>query len=305
MNLRDLPKAELHLHLEGSAEPETLRELDPALTLAEIDERYRYGDFQGFVEGFKWVLERLKEPEDFALVARRLLSRLAAENVRYAEITLSAGVNLLRRQDFAGIFEAVRREAETSPVRVRWILDAIRQLGAEHAREVAELAAGFSDQGVVGFGIGGIEELGPAEWFDEVFAFARSQGLHLTAHAGETMGPESVWAALGLGAERIGHGIRAVEDPTLLIHLREHGIPLEICVSSNVATGAVARLAEHPVRRIFEAGVPIVVSTDDPGMFRTTLTREYELLRDQFGFTQEELRGLAESSFRYAFAAGT
>jgi adenosine deaminase/aminodeoxyfutalosine deaminase len=305
MNLRDLPKAELHLHLEGSAEPETLCELDPALTLAEIHERYRYGDFRGFVESFKWVLERLKGPEDFALIARRLLNRLASENVRYAEITLSAGVNLLRRQDFAGIFEAVRREAETSPVRVRWILDAIRQLGAEHAREVAELAAGFFDQGVVGFGIGGIEELGPAEWFGEVFRFARTQGLHLTAHAGESMGPESVWAALGLGAERIGHGIRAVEDPTLLIHLREHGIPLEICVSSNVATGAVARLAEHPVRRIFDAGVPIVISTDDPGMFRTTLTREYELLRDQFGFTQEELRGLAENSFRYAFAAGT
>jgi len=305
MNLRDLPKAELHLHLEGSVEPETLLELDPALTLEEIEQRYQYGDFQAFVESYKWVLERLYEPEDFALTARRLLGRLAAENVRYAEITLSAGVILRRRQDFAGIFEAVRGEAEASPVRVRWILDAIRQLGAEHAMEVAELAAGSVNQGVVGFGIGGSEQLGPAEWFAEVFRFARSRGLHLVAHAGETMGPESVWAALELGVERIGHGVRAVEDRALLDHLREQDIPLEICISSNLATGAVASLTEHPVRRLFEVGVPVVLSTDDPGMFRTTLTREYELAAHVFGFSEEELRGLAENSFRYAFAAGT
>jgi len=304
MTLADQPKAELHLHLEGSIEPETLLELKPALALSAIEERYRYEDFEGFIESYKWVIGHLKAPEDYALITRRLLERLACENVRYAEITLSAGVMVLRRQDFAAIYEAVRGEAEASPVRVRWVLDAIRQEGAGHAMEIAELAAERAGQGVVAFGIGGNEARGPVEWFEEVFRFARSRGLRLTIHAGETVGPESVWGALRLGAERIGHGIRAVEDPALLAHLREHDIPLEICVSSNLATGAVASLREHPLRRIYEAGVPVVLGSDDPAMFHTTLEREYELAAREFGFTEEELRGLIENSFRYAFSAG-
>ncbi|MBM3747192.1 MAG: adenosine deaminase, partial [Acidobacteria bacterium] len=132
--------------------------------------------------------------------------------------------------------------------------------------------------------------------------YVRERGLRLTVHAGETMGPESVWGAVKLGAERIGHGIRAAEDAELLAHLREQDVPLEICVTSNVATGAVASLAEHPVRRIFEAGVPIVLATDDPGMFGATLTREYEILEREFGFSEEELRAVAANSFRYAFS---
>ena len=170
-------------------------------------------------------------------------------------------------------------------------------------RKVAELAAERVGEGVVAFGIGGDEERGPAEWFKEVFRFAQQAGLRLTAHAGETCGPESVWAALELGAERIGHGIRSIEDPVLVRHLRDHDIPLEISISSNVATGVVARIEDHPVRRLYDAGVPIVLNTDDPAMFRTTLTAEYELAARQFGFTEEELRGMAENGFRYAFGA--
>lgn len=304
MDLLDQPKAELHLHLEGSIEPETLLELEPALTLPQIEERYRYEDFEGFIESYKWAIEHLHTPEDYALVTRRLLGRLARQNVRYAEITLSAGVIVWRRQDLAAIYEAARREAEASPVRVRWILDAIRQLGPGHALEVARLAAERVGEGVVAFGIGGNEALGPVEWFEEVFGFARSRGLRLAIHAGETVGPESVWGALRLGAERIGHGIRAVEDRALLEHLREHDVPLEICISSNLATGAVPSLREHPVRRIFEAGVPIVIASDDPAMFHTTLTREYELVGREFGFSEEELRGVIGNSFRYAFSGG-
>ena len=299
--LLELPKAELHLHLEGSVEPETLHELDPATTLEECRALYSYADFDAFLKAFGAVGKRLRTPADYALATRRLLERLAAQNVRYVEITLAAGVVLWKAQKFAPIFEAVREAAQYAPVEVRWILDAVRQFGVEQAMRVAELAAERTDQGVVAYGIGGSEERGPAEWFTEVFAFARRAGLRLTAHAGESMGPESIWAALELGAERIGHGIASVQDPGLMRHLRENDIPLEICITSNLVTGVVKRLKEHPIRRLYDAGVPIVLNTDDPAMFGCTLTDEYRLAARIFGFSETELRGIAENGFRYAF----
>jgi aminodeoxyfutalosine deaminase len=199
---------------------------------------------------------------------------------------------------------AVRQAAAEFPIEVYWILDAVRHFGPEHARQVAELAAARVDDGVVAFGIGGDEERGPAEWFSDVYSFARIAGLRLTAHAGETAGPESVWAALAIGAERIGHGIRAIEDADLLRRLRDDNVPLEICITSNVMTGAVPSLEAHPVRRLYDAGVPITLSTDDPGIFATTLSDEYELAARQFGFSEAELRGIAENAFRYGFKAG-
>jgi adenosine deaminase/aminodeoxyfutalosine deaminase len=296
--IRDLPKAELHLHLEGSIEPETLRELDP---FVDLDACYEYDSFLGFLQCFKRVTEHLGSPEAYALAARRLFERLAEQNVRYAEVTVSAGVVLWKKQEFAPIYIAVQREAARAKMEIRWILDAIRHFGAEHAMQVAELAAERVSEGVVAFGIGGDEERGPAEWFGEVFAFARGHGLRLTAHAGETAGPESIREALRIGAERIGHGIRAADDAALLRELRDREIPLEICITSNVATGVVPSLKEHPVRKIYDAGVPIVLNTDDPGLFRTTLCREYEIAAREFGFSEEELRGIAENGFRYAF----
>ena len=295
--IAQMPKAELHLHLEGSVEPETLHELDPATPVEEYRALYRYADFDAFLKAFAVIGKRLRTPEDYGLITRRLLERLAAQNVQYAEIIVSAGVVLWKRQEFAPIFDAIGAAAAGSPVEVRWILDAIRQFGPEPAMQVAKLAAERVDRGVVAFGIGGSEARGPAEWFGEVFAFARGAGLHLTAHAGESMGPESVWAALHLGAERIGHGIAAVQDEALMRHLRDRDIPLEICITSNLVTGVVNRLDEHPVRRLFDAGVPIVLNTDDPAMFGCTLVGEYRLAVSQFGFTETELRGIAENGF--------
>jgi len=299
----ELAKAELHLHLEGSVTPELMRELAPSFSTEEIQGRFGFRTFAGFLECYKWVVEHLRCPEDYALLTRRLLASLERQNVRYAEITLSAGVVLWKKQQFAPIYDALQREAAASSVAVRWNLDAIRHFGAEHARQVAELAAERVDDGVVSFGIGGDEVRGPAEWFTEVYQFAKDSGLRLTAHAGETAGPESVWGALRLGAERIGHGIRAVDDPVLMRHLRDHDIPLEICISSNVATGAVESLRSHPVRRLYEAGVPIVLNTDDPGLFHTTLEGEYDLAVSEFGFSEPELAQIVENGFRYAFAA--
>jgi len=298
-----LPKAELHLHLEGCVTPELMREIAPEVSTEEVSARFGFRTFAGFLECYKWVVEHLRSPDDYALVARNALASLARQNVRYAEITLSAGVVLWKKQDFAPIYEAVRREAAGSPVAVRWNLDAIRHFGAEHAMQVAELAAERVSDGVVSFGIGGDEVRGPAEWFAEVYEFAKAGGLRLTAHAGETAGPESVWGALRLGAERIGHGIRAVDDPGLVRHLRDQNIPLEICISSNVATGAVTSLREHPVRRLHDAGVPIVLNTDDPGLFGTTLDKEYELAATEFGFSETELGRIVENGFQYAFDA--
>jgi len=296
--LADLPKAELHLHLEGSVEPETLCELDPT---GDFNGLYQYADFDAFLRTFGVVGKLLRGPDEYARITRRLLERLAAQNIRYAEITIAAGVVLWKEQDFAPIFDAIREAAQGSPVEVHWILDAVRQFGPAHVMRVAELAAERRDQGVVAFGIGGSEERGPAECFTEAFRFARSAGLHLVAHAGESMGPESVRAALALGAERIGHGIAAAQDEALMRELRERDIPLEICITSNLVTGVVKRLEDHPVRRLFDAGVPITINTDDPAMFRCTLAGEYRLAADRFGFSEAELRGVVQNGFRYAF----
>jgi adenosine deaminase/aminodeoxyfutalosine deaminase len=299
--IRDLPKASLHLHLEGSVEPETIRELQPSLTGDEIAAGTSYSDFLGFLKAYVWVNRLLRTPADYAVITRRLLERLGSENVRYAEVTLSAGMVLWKGQAFAPIYDAVQREAAASAVEVRWIIDAVRQFGVEHVSDVAKLAIERVGDGVVALGIGGDEERGPASWFADVFRRAKDEGLHLHAHAGETAGPESVWQALSIGAERIGHGIRSIEDPALVEELRRRRVPLEICLTSNVRTGAVSGLDAHPVRRLFDAGVPIVVDTDDPALFECSVTREYELLLRSFGFSRKEVERIALNSFEFAF----
>jgi aminodeoxyfutalosine deaminase len=295
-----LEKAELHLHLEGSVEPETLLELDPTLSMEEVSDIYRYSDFAGFLRSYVWVSKKLSSPSHYALITRRLLERLHEQNVRYAEITLSVGVILWKEQDIEGIYRAIRQETWQSPVEVHWVFDATRQFGPEAAQKVAEIAVANVGNGVIAFGIGGDEVRGPAEWFTEVFAFTRDHGLGSVPHAGETTGPEGVWAVLQLNPDRIGHGIAAAQDPALMQHLRERNIPLEVCISSNVCTGAVASLEAHPVRRLFDAGVPIILNSDDPAMFHTTLSCEYEIAANHFGFSEAELRMLAANSFRYA-----
>jgi aminodeoxyfutalosine deaminase len=293
--------AELHLHLDGSVEPETLLEIDPTLTREEIASRTAYTDFAGFLKSFVWVNQRLRTPDHYARVARRLFERLATEGVTYAEVTLSVGVVLWKEQDLAAIYNALLRETARTPVTVRWIFDAIRQFGVVPARPVFDLAAERVGEGVVAIGLGGDEERGPARQFAVLYRQARDRGLRLTCHAGEMAGPSSVWEALEIGSERIGHGIRAIEDPALVAHLAAKQIPLEVCITSNLRTRAVPSLAAHPVRRLYDAGVPIILNSDDPALFDCTLTSEYELAAREFGFTEEQLAGLAQNAFRYAF----
>jgi aminodeoxyfutalosine deaminase len=304
-----LPKAELHLHLEGSIAPSTLHELQEQhglkSTLADVEKLYQYEDFTGFLMAFKGITEHLQQPADYELITYRMMERLKAENVLHAEVYVSVGVCLWRKQDFAAIFEALERGRERGErdfgISLLWIFDAVRHFGPEKAQEVAQWAVKFRDRNVVGFGIGGDERRAAPELFREVYANCAEHGLRLTAHAGETAGPESVWGALNLRVERIGHGVTAQHDPDLIQELAERQLPVEICVTSNIRTGVCPEIAQHPVRHYFEQGLMITVNTDDPAMFRTTLTREYQLLQEHFDFTEEQLRELARNSFEASF----
>jgi aminodeoxyfutalosine deaminase len=308
--LISLPKAELHLHLEGSIEPATLLELRKrhgidGASIAEVEQLYNYTDFTGFLRAFKDVTGHLRTPEDYELITYRLMAHLKRQNIVHAEVTVSVGVCLWRKQDFAAIFEGLERGRQCGDkdfgVSLLWIFDAIRQFGAEKAEKVLDLAIQFRDRNVVAFGIGGDERQGPPELFKDVYVRAADHGLHLTAHAGESAGPESIWGALNLKAERIGHGLNAGQDPELIEKLAERQVPIEICVTSNLRTGCCPELAQHPVRRYFDQGLMLTLATDDPAMFHTSLTAEYELVQQTFGFTDEHLRELARNSFEASF----
>lgn len=293
--------AELHVHLEGSIDVEALMEIEPGLTRAEIDANTRFDSFDGFLQAYIWVNRKLQTPEHYAIAARHMFGTMEEQHIGYAEVTLSAGMILWKGQPLDKVYDALRRESLRSKVQVFWIPDAIRHFGAEKGMEVAKFAVLRRDDGVVAFGIGGDEVRGPASWFKDVFQYARDNGLHLVCHAGETVGPESVWAALEIGAERIGHGITATQDARLMAHLRERNVPLEICITSNVRTGVVRSLQEHPVRTLYDAGVPITLNTDDPSLFGTTLQKEYDIASGQFGFSASELEAIRENGLRYRF----
>ncbi|MBI3208005.1 MAG: adenosine deaminase [Candidatus Solibacter usitatus] len=298
----ELDKAELHVHLEGSIEAETMSLIAPSLSREEIAARYSFNSFEQFLKNFGWVTMHLSTPEHYGMAATALVRKLESQNVRYAEITLSAGVALRRGQDLQAIHRAVMDAAAASSVKTAWIWDAVRQWGVEAAERVVDAAIEHASQGVVAFGLGGDEANGPASQFLHVFQRARDAGLRLVCHAGEITAADSVRQALDCGAERIGHGIRAVNDVALLRRLARENIPLEISISSNVLLRAVPDLPSHPIRRIYDAGVPVVLNTDDPAMFGVTLIGEYELAARAFGFSEVEMRGLAANGFRYAFA---
>ena len=307
--LLSLPKAELHLHLEGSVDPPTLLELKrrhgQQPTLAEVEQLYQYSDFTGFLMAFKNITEDLRTADDFELITYRLMQTLKQQNIVHAEVYVSVGVCLWRKLDFNHILRGLERGRERGErdfgISLLWIFDAVRQFGADEARRVAELAIGYKDQSVVGFGIGGDERQASPELFREVYRYAADHGLRLTAHAGESAGPESIWGALNLGAERIGHGLTAWQDPELIEVLATRQIPIEVCVTSNLRTGCCLSPDAHPVRNYFDHGLMVTLNSDDPAMFHTSLNQEYELAQNTFGFTDEHLRELARNSFEASF----
>lgn len=311
-----LPKAELHLHLEGSLRPETVRELaarhGAEVSIADVQQRYAYENFLGFIEAFKWVSAFLREPEDYAVAMRRLGAELIAQRVIYAELTLSVGVMLLRRQSPERNFEAILAAAEpleSRGLRLNFVFDAVRQFGADAAMKVVEAAQKSASKSIVALGIGGDELSLPAKEFRSVYDKAGDLGLHRLMHAGEIGGPNEIRDAIEiLGTERIGHGIAAIHDPELMDLLAERRIPLEICPWSNIRTGALAKqlgtataqIEQHPLPRLLRHGVPVVLSTDDPAMFDTDLVAEYSG-GVRMALSEEELKRMVSAGFEHAF----
>jgi len=344
-----LPKAELHLHLEGSIQPPTVcaltRRHGVVFTEQEVRQRYAYQNFDEFLEVFKWVTSFLRNPQDYALITRDLAEHLLTQGVVYAEITLSIGIMLLRKQRVEANFEAILAAAEpfaSRGLRMNWIFDAVRQFGAEAAMRVVESAERCASKSIVAFGIGGDELSIATKEFQPIYDKAAAIGLHRLMHAGEVGGPEKIREAIELlGAERIGHGIAAIHDRALMDVLADRRIPLEICPQSNIRTGALARqfsrnasqrsprtaarrlsssatrsrssaaprqpssasarIEDHPLPKLFRHGIPVVLSTDDPAMFHTTLLEEYHHAH-RMGLTESELTRLAQMSFDHAFA---
>jgi aminodeoxyfutalosine deaminase len=311
--LRGLPKAELHLHLEGSITAATLVELSQRndatpLTLAEAAGCYRYHDFPSFLLSFKAVTTRLRTPADYELITYNMLRDLAVQGVRHAEAYLSIGILYWQdRLDVDDVMVAIERgrlRAEREfGISLLWIIDAVRHFGLEACARVFKKAAELQHvyPAVVGVGIGGNELLGPAHEFRDIYLEAKAAGLRLTCHAGENTGPESIWAALNIGAERIGHALSAQQDPELLEVLAQRQVPLELNITSNLRTACCAGLQEHPVKLYFEEGLMITLNSDDPPFFGATLLEEYVMAQREFEFSLEQMRELAANSVEASF----
>lgn len=311
-----LPKAELHLHLEGTILPATLVELSARhdrapLTLPQAEAIYQFTDFTGFIQAFREVTRLLTEPDDYELAAWRMMQQLAAQGIVHAEVFVSVGVVYMWRNHdpeafepiFAGLERARERARRELGLSLYWIFDAVRHFTAPEAERVFRKAAAMRAEfpSIVGIGLGGDERRCGSEPFRELYAQARAAGLRLTNHAGETTGPDAIWEALSIGSERIGHALSAIDDPALLAELRSRGIGLELNPSSNVRTGVCPSFAGHPLRRYFDMGLLVTLNSDDPAFFGSDLAHEYLLAHTQQGFSQDELRRLAANSFHASF----
>ena len=314
--IRCLPKAELHLHLEGTILPSTLVELSARhdarpITLPEAEALYHFDDFTSFIECFKAVTRRLITPEDYELTAWRMIQHLAEQGIVHAEVYISVGVIYMWRnfdpRCFEPIFESLERARKRGQrelgLSLYWIFDAVRHFTVEEADRVFRKAAEMRPHypSIIGIGLGGDERRAASEPFHALYDRAARAGLRLTNHAGETTGPEAIWEALAIGSERIGHALSAIQDAKLIEELKARKIPLELNPTSNVRTGVCASFADHPLRPLFNAGLLVTLNSDDPAFFGSDLANEYLLAHTQQAFTRDELRQLASNSIRASF----
>ncbi len=309
-----LPKAEIHVHHVGSASPRIVSELaarHPGTVpsgLDELREFYTFRDFAHFIEVYLAVVDLLRDPEDIRLLTYEVATDMAAQNIRYAELTLTPWTSVKAGIPIEAFVEAVedaRVAAERDHgIRLRWCYDIPGEFGLPSGEDTVQFALNHAPETLVGFGLGGPEIGVDRPQFKDVFDRARAAGLHSVPHAGETTGPQTVWDALrDLGAERIGHGTSSVQDPELLAYLVEHRVPLEVCPTSNIATRAVERLEDHPIRQMYDAGVFVTVNSDDPPMFGTTLNREYEIAADLLDLDELGIAALAKNAVHASFMA--
>lgn len=302
-----VPKVELHLHLEGAIPLPAMWELiqkyggDPSTPdFAALERRFEYRDFAHFIDTWIWHCGFIREYDDFTLIAESVARNLTAQNIRYAEVFYSPADFRRAGLTVQGITEAIRRGLDRAPqVEVELVADLVRDAGPEQAALTLAQVNEVMPLGVVGITIGGSEQTYPPEPFEGVYQEARRLGLHTSAHAGEAAGAESIWGAINcLRVDRIGHGTRAAEDPSLVAYLARRCLPLEVCPLSNVRTGVVPSLSAHPIRAYFEQGLVVTVSTDDPGMFGNSLAEEYRLLVEELGFTRREICALILNAAR-------
>ena len=308
-DLYSLPKVDLHVHLEGSIRPATLSDLADRYGVTKPQalsrDRWAFANFSDFIEQYVWSCECLRAPEDFVRIAREFCEDEARQGTRYAEVTFTIASHAVRYADdwdmpIEAVLEGFKAGEETTGVRCRLVLDHARGFPMELADATLEAALRHQD-GVVALGLGADERF-PPEPYGPVFQRALGAGLHSVPHAGEAAGPASVWGALrSLGAERIGHGVRALEDPLLVAELRDRQVPLEVCVTSNVETAVVPSLGQHPLRQLLDAGLVVTLNSDDPAMFNSPLLGEYELARETFSMTDEELSAIALAGVRASF----
>ncbi len=308
-----LPKVELHVHLVGSASVPTVLELarrhsghSVPTTEEELRKFYEFSDFTHFVEVYFLVSELVREPEDVASLVVGAARDLAAQNVRYFELTVTPFTQVMAGMPMPAVTEALDIAARqvADQIQVGYVFDIPGEFGAEAARGTIEHALQHPPEALIGFGIGGIEDdrIGNEEANRDAFRAAIAAGLHSVPHAGEMSGPAMIWEAIrGMGAERIGHGIRCLEDPELVAYLRETQIPLEVCPTSNVCTKQVADIASHPLPRLIEEGLYVTLNSDDPPMFGTSLTNEYRAVADGLGFGPAQLADLARNGVRASF----
>jgi aminodeoxyfutalosine deaminase len=312
-----LPKVEIHVHLEGAMRPAVLLELArrhevalPASDEAGLKRWFRFRDFGHFVEIYLTCSRTLRDPEDFQLLMSDFLAEQACQSVFYSEVHFTIGTHLSNGANGGEVLDALRETIAEGEKRLgviaRLIPDIVRNVGPDLADRTLEWAlAGQKTGTVVALGLSGSEARFPNEPFVRHFEAAHQAGLHCVAHAGEHAGPESIRSVLDLcHAERIGHGIRAVDDPELVLELVRRRIPVEVSPSSNICLGAVASMEQHPFDRLYRAGVAVSVNSDDPSFFNTNLTREYLRLHQTFGYGPEDLRRLALAGLEHAFVTG-
>ncbi|WP_404816727.1 adenosine deaminase [Streptomyces thermolineatus] len=307
-----MPKAELHVHHVGSASPQIVAELaarhpgkvpaDPAL----LADYFTFTDFAHFIEVYLSVVDLIRDEEDVRLLTYGVARDMAAQNIRYAELTVTPYSSTSRGIPDVAFVEAIedaRKQAEAElGVVLRWCFDIPGEAGLASAEETARIATQLQPEGLVSFGLGGPEIGVPRPQFKPYFDRAIAAGLHSVPHSGETTGPQSVWDALrDLRAERIGHGTSSVRDPRLVDHLGEHRIPLEVCPTSNIATRAVSALEEHPIRQMANAGLLITVNSDDPPMFGTDLNTEYAVAARLLDLDEAGVAALAKNAVEASF----